>query len=176
MYADTLTLEDRQNDLKTAVSSSPPYEQLLCPNKMLIAPAMIGAATIRLSKPPKKHGLGEKAADQPFRPQDQSYEWKGWKQALIIIYHYKHGLDRSCVLGDCPLGPFSLPLPYGLWACGLWFSEIIRLAVSSYLFLAAFGHAVYFVQKKDYSFRRVAAVMVQTNLLPATLAYVINTR
>jgi hypothetical protein len=119
---------------------------------MLLLIGLIGLVTIRRSKPSKKPGLGEKAPNQPFLSRDQTNEWKGWMQALIITYHYNKA-----------------------WTA-LWFWEIIRLAVSSYLFLTGFGHTLFFLQKEDYSFRRVASVLIRTNLLPVTLSYVLRTR
>lgn len=119
---------------------------------MLAFIVLIGLVTIRRSKPLKKPGLGEKPPSQPFLSRDQTNEWKGWMQALIITYHYNRAWTK------------------------LWFWETIRLAVSSYLFLTGFGHTLYFLQKEDYSFRRVANVMIRTNLLPVTLAYVMRTR
>lgn len=119
---------------------------------MLVFIVFIGLITVRRSKPPKKAGVGEKPPNQPFLSRDQTNEWKGWMQALIITYHYNRA-----------------------WTA-LWFWEIIRLAVSSYLFLTGFGHTLFFLQKEDYSFRRVANVMIRTNLLPVTLAYVMRTR
>jgi hypothetical protein len=119
---------------------------------MLLLIGLIGLVTIRRSKPSKKPGLGEKAPNQPFLSRDQTNEWKGWMQALIITYHYNKA-----------------------WTA-LWFWEIIRLAVSSYLFLTGFGHTLFFLQKEDYSFQRVASVLIRTNLLPVTLSYVLRTR
>ncbi|KAM0716105.1 hypothetical protein Q7P37_008619 [Cladosporium fusiforme] len=119
---------------------------------MIFVIVLIGLVSIRKSKPLKKPGLGEKPPAQPFLSRDQTNEWKGWMQALIITYHYNKA-----------------------WKA-LWFWEVIRLAVSSYLFLTGFGHTLYFLQKQDFSFRRVANVMIRTNLLPVTLAYVMRTR
>ena len=119
---------------------------------MLLLIGVVGIVSIRRSKPSKKPGLGEKAPNQPFLSRDQTNEWKGWMQALIITYHYNRA-----------------------WTA-LWFWEVIRLAVSSYLFLTGFGHTLFFLQKEDYSFRRVAGVMIRTNLLPVTLSYVMRTR
>ena len=118
---------------------------------MLIAIILIGVMTVRRSKPPKASSTTQQP-DQPFLPRDQTDEWKGWMQAFIITYHYNMA-----------------------WRLD-WFWEIIRLAVCSYLFLTGFGHTVFFLQKRDYSFRRFAAVMVRTNLLPVALAYVMRTR
>lgn len=119
---------------------------------MIIAIVIIGFISIRRSKPPKKLTNSTKQPDQPFLPRDQSDEWKGWMQFLIITYHYNMAWTNTM-----------------FWA-------VIRLAVASYLFLTGFGHTVYFLQKRDYSFRRVAAVMIRTNLLPVALAYVMRTR
>ncbi|KAK5127329.1 hypothetical protein LTR85_006668 [Meristemomyces frigidus] len=119
---------------------------------MIIVVILVGALTMQGSKLPKPSTPGQKQPDQPFLPRDQTEEWKGWMQALIVIYHYNMA-----------------------WSAD-WFWEIIRLTVASYLFLTGFGHTVYFLQKKDYSFKRVAAVMIRTNLLPCTLAYVMRTR
>ena len=120
---------------------------------MIIVAGVISFVTIRRCKSsPKTLNLGDQRPDQPFLPRDQTDEWKGWMQLLIIIYHYNMA-----------------------WTAD-WYWEIIRVAVASYLFLTGFGHTVYFLQKKDYSFRRVVAVMIRTNLLPCTLAYVMRTR
>ena len=119
---------------------------------MLLLIGVVGLLSIRRSKPSKKPGLGESPPNQPFLSRDQTNEWKGWMQALIITYHYNKA-----------------------WTA-LWFWEIIRLCVSSYLFLTGFGHTLFFLQKEDYSFRRVASVLIRTNLLPVTLAYVMRTR
>ena len=40
----------------------------------------------------------------------------------------------------------------------LWIYMHIRVLVSSYLFLSAFGHFYYFYSKADYSFHRVSVV------------------
>lgn len=117
---------------------------------MIIAVFLVGALTLRRSSKPLKPG--QKQPDPLYLPRDQTEEWKGWMQALIVIYHYNMA-----------------------WSAD-WFWEIIRLTVASYLFLTGFGHTVYFLQKKDYSLKRVAAVMIRTNLLPCTLAYLMRTR
>ncbi|KAF2766306.1 Cas1p-domain-containing protein [Teratosphaeria nubilosa] len=107
---------------------------------MILIVLLIGILSIRRSKPPKN------SSTQPFLSRDQTEEWKGWMQALILLYHYNMAWTAT------------------------WFWQIIRLAVASYLFLTGFGHTVYFLQKQDLSLRRVAAVMLRTNLLPVTLA------
>ena len=119
---------------------------------MIAISFILGVITIRRCKPLRVTCPGETAPDQPFLPRDQTDEWKGWMQVLIIIYHYNKAWTDN----------------------GYW--EVIRLCVSSYLFLTGFGHTIYFLQKKDYSLKRFTNVMIRTNLLPVSLAYVMRTR
>jgi hypothetical protein len=88
--------------------------------------------------------LGQK----PFLSRQQSEEWKGWMQLIILLYHY-FGMSKV-----------------------LWVYQVARLLVASYLFMTGFGHTTYFLQTKDFSIHRVAAVLLRLNMLSCILGYV----
>ena len=126
----------------------------------------LGCAAIRTSRTPPRTpqvGLSEGVAQsfcppalakvaQPFLSRDQTDEWKGWMQFVILIYHYT-GASKV-----------------------LWIYKIVRLLVSSYLFMTGFGHTCYFLRPDaDFSLGRLASVLLRTNLLAVSLAYVMRT-
>lgn len=89
--------------------------------------------------------------DAGILSRDQTEEWKGWMQAVILVYHWTGG---------------SQNLPIYMF---------VRLLVASYLFQTGYGHTIYFLAKGDFSFRRVANVMIRLNLLSCILPYIMNT-
>jgi hypothetical protein len=110
--------------------------------------AFIGLVAIRKSSKPQSPGSQE---SQPFLSRDQTDEWKGWMQAIILIYHWC-GASKS-----------------------LEIYIVIRILVAAYLFQTGYGHTVYFLAKKDFSFKRVTSVMLRLNLLTCALPYLMNT-
>jgi N-acetylneuraminate 9-O-acetyltransferase len=86
-----------------------------------------------------------------FLSRDQTDEWKGWMQFVILFYHYT---GMSSVL---------------------WVYQIVRLLVASYLFMTGYGHTIYFLKTNDFSLRRVTSVLLRLNLLSCLLAYFLRT-
>ncbi|KAM0201443.1 hypothetical protein ACHAPA_011108 [Fusarium lateritium] len=119
----------------------------------LVAPCIsILLVSIRRSHslPPKELSLVVDEPDEPFLSRFQTDEWKGWMQFLILIYHWTGSRSDTIYV-------------------------FIRLCVGAYLFQTGYGHTLYFIKKRDFSFNRVAAVLLRLNLLSCMLAYFMDT-
>lgn len=85
-----------------------------------------------------------------FLNRDQTNEWRGWMQLVILLYHY---IGASKVL---PIYVF------------------IRLLVASYLFLSGYGHFSYFWNKGDFGLYRFCQVITRMNILVAVLCLIMG--
>ncbi|KAM0205808.1 hypothetical protein ACHAQI_008811 [Fusarium lateritium] len=120
--------------------------------------AVVGLLTFRktIVRAPRLPSNGpavaaEEEEDAGILARDQTEEWKGWMQAVILVYHWTGA---------------SSNLPIYIF---------IRLLVAAYLFQTGYGHTIYFLAKKDFSFRRVASVLLRLNMLSCALPYVMGT-
>ncbi|ROT37770.1 Cas1p-domain-containing protein [Sodiomyces alkalinus F11] len=127
--------------------------QFLCGLVLLVALLSLRRSHAPPSSPPpplSENGHAEPEMG-PFLSRDQTDEWKGWIVLFILICHWT---------GAQALGP----------------QVVFRLCVAAYLFQTGYGHATYFLTKKDFSFHRVAAAtLLRLNLLSCALSYVMNT-
>ncbi|KAL2074338.1 hypothetical protein VTL71DRAFT_8116 [Oculimacula yallundae] len=113
------------------------------------AALFVGILSIRRSKSPT---TSVKAPhDMDFLPREQTDEWKGWMQAIVLVYHYTHASSN--------LGIY----------------QIIRLFIAAYLFLTGYGHTMFFLKSEDYSFKRCSVVLIRLNLLSCVLPYMMRT-
>ncbi|KAF2124810.1 Cas1p-domain-containing protein [Dothidotthia symphoricarpi CBS 119687] len=85
-----------------------------------------------------------------FLPREQSDEFKGWMQIYMLAYEYTGASDV------------------------LDYYKMSRVFVAFYLFLSGYGHAMHFLQKQDYSSRRLISVVIRLNALPVLLAFAMS--
>lgn len=114
---------------------------------------VVALVTIRRSSQPASkggHQLLHAAPDQEFMSRDQIDEWKGWMMCLILIHHWV----------DCQSPTIQV---------------LARLLMASYLFQTGYRHTNFFLDERDFSFNRVATVLLRLNLLSCSLAYFMDT-
>ncbi|KAI1819600.1 Cas1p-domain-containing protein [Xylaria intraflava] len=91
------------------------------------------------------------APEHKFLSREQTDEIKGLMQGFILLYHYNYASQT------------------------LWVYKIVRVLISMYFFLSAYGHTLYILKTEDYSFKRMALVLFRTNALSALLPFMMGT-
>lgn len=81
---------------------------------------------------------------------NQTDEWKGWMQLVVLIYNLSSAEKNLRIY------------------------MIIRVLLSSYLFLTGFGHFTYFYKTGDLSIRRFIQVILRLNLFVICLCLSMN--
>lgn len=108
------------------------------------------ALVIGLLTTKRHHSILELSWADEILPRQQTDEWKGWMQIVILLYHY-FGMSQT-----------------------VWVYRIVRLLVASYIFLTGYGHATYFIRTNDFSLRRVITVLLRINLVAVILSFTMN--
>ncbi|KAI1312203.1 10 TM acyl transferase domain found in Cas1p-domain-containing protein [Xylaria venustula] len=89
--------------------------------------------------------------ENKFLSRDQTDEMKGLMQGIILLYHFNYASQT------------------------LWVYKLVRVLISMYFFLSAYGHTLYLLRTGDYSFKRMSVVLFRINALSALLPFMMGT-
>ncbi|KAK7929625.1 hypothetical protein WMY93_006020 [Mugilogobius chulae] len=104
---------------------------------------------------------------------EQTDEWKGWMQLVILIYH----ISGASAVSPDPL--CSLCLVHAEAHCCFVCQFIpvymhVRVLVAAYLFQTGYGHFSFFWLKGDFGLTRVCQVLFRLNFLVLVLCAVMD--
>lgn len=98
---------------------------------------------------------------------EQTDEWKGWMQLVILVYHIS---GASAVSSDWNILMLALQYDHHLiyFICSVQFIPVymhVRVLVAAYLFQTGYGHFSFFWLKGDFGLYRVCQVFISSILL-----------
>lgn len=98
---------------------------------------------------------------------EQTDEWKGWMQLVILVYHIS---GASAVSSDWNILTLALQYDHHLiyFICSVQFIPVymhVRVLVAAYLFQTGYGHFSFFWLKGDFGLYRVCQVFISSILL-----------
>lgn len=97
---------------------------------------------------------------------EQTDEWKGWMQLVILVYHIS---GASAVSSDWNILTLALQYDHHLidLICSVQFIPVymhVRVLVAAYLFQTGYGHFSFFWLKGDFGLYRVCQVFISSIL------------
>jgi hypothetical protein len=121
---------------------------------------LVGLGTIQACRAKTQSALslaGEKVVDSDDEDEAplsrfQTEEWKGWMQAIILLYHWT-GTSHT-----------------------LWVYKVIRLLVAAYLFMTGYGNTMHLLTDQgSISAKRIVGQLLRLNILSIALAHIMDT-
>ncbi|WQF75725.1 Putative cas1p 10 TM acyl transferase domain-containing protein [Colletotrichum destructivum] len=115
----------------------------------LVGLAVLAALSLR-SRVPTTQSQTRIPTTTSFLSREQTDEWKGWMLVFILMYNYHAALESSAMF------------------------KAHKFLVATFIFLFTYSHTMYILRTEDYSFRRVAYVLLRLNLLTCLLVFTMS--